>query len=674
MTGTLYRPLDESFVRGLAFMLTEEMDNCAEDYRQTDQHAIAAMSNESYEVPPAYCLPKRMNEYYEFLQKTDVHPLIKAAVAQAYLLVTRPFPEGNERLSRMMSSAVLLRCGYDFFRDISVSAMIAKESYRYYKCMCEIIRSENGGDMTYFMEYFLELLVRAIDARNERLRRREQEALEQEREMAKQPLKKTEEAVPDEEAVIKGRLEEHVQWNEAVPDGTSELPPEEEQSGRKKAITPQPLMTLDKFLEKVDKLKYSPIGMNRGIPSKVRMIVGAGLFAFTARQWSDITDTDIKQSDYECRFLLEKGWADRERGEKRFVYKLRIASGANDNGVVKTQDPGKTSEETQGGVVPVPFEGTPATGITGTVAGGSPPVELDFYNRFKQMEDSKSERIRKSAAMVREMLEDGITRFTRADWAVITGMEWKDVCDTCDYLVSHKLVVNVNRRHNHSEYVFNLPDTEQTQEETGCGENPADEYSPLLIARLQKMVTAGSSERDKRIGEFILNMIDNDIERFTTEDWVEAFHVTKTVYTSDLRRAVNLGLLRKENPHGQCTHYSYAIPRGPYEEIRCLDLTRAQRELLGQVYGRFKKNEFTVRDAARATEYSETSIYFHLTNFAERGIMAVHDHPEYPGHAQAFSLAIFPKDHPQCFAHESRHSAAGGEYIAERVPFAAASS
>ena len=63
----------------------------------------------------------------------------------------------------MISSAVLLRSGYDFFRDISISSVIAKESYRYYKCMQEILRTENGGDLTYFMEYFLDLLVRALD-------------------------------------------------------------------------------------------------------------------------------------------------------------------------------------------------------------------------------------------------------------------------------------------------------------------------------------------------------------------------------------------------------------------------------------------------------------------------------------------------------------------------------
>ena len=68
-----YRFLDEGFVKSLAFMLTEEMDNCAEDYRQTDQHPIAAMNSEPYEVPSAYSLPNRMTEYYAFLQAGNVH-------------------------------------------------------------------------------------------------------------------------------------------------------------------------------------------------------------------------------------------------------------------------------------------------------------------------------------------------------------------------------------------------------------------------------------------------------------------------------------------------------------------------------------------------------------------------------------------------------------------------
>lgn len=131
LTRTLYYPLDERFVRMLAYRLTDEMEGHATDYRQTDTHPIAAMGKEAYEVPPAAAIPGLMQEYYEFLASTEVHPLIKAAVGQAYLLITRPFPEGNERLSRMISYAVLLRSGYDFLRDISISGMIARENFRY---------------------------------------------------------------------------------------------------------------------------------------------------------------------------------------------------------------------------------------------------------------------------------------------------------------------------------------------------------------------------------------------------------------------------------------------------------------------------------------------------------------------------------------------------------------
>lgn len=47
LSATIYRPLDGDFVRTLAFMLTDEMDGCAEDYRQVDLHPIAAMNNEA---------------------------------------------------------------------------------------------------------------------------------------------------------------------------------------------------------------------------------------------------------------------------------------------------------------------------------------------------------------------------------------------------------------------------------------------------------------------------------------------------------------------------------------------------------------------------------------------------------------------------------------------------
>ena len=69
-----------------------------------------------------------------------------------------------------------------------------------------------------------------------------------------------------------------------------------------------PLLTVDEYLDKIGRLRFSPNAMTREIPAKMRMVLGAGFTSFSARQWSDITDCDIKRADYDCRFLYEKGW------------------------------------------------------------------------------------------------------------------------------------------------------------------------------------------------------------------------------------------------------------------------------------------------------------------------------------------------------------------------------
>ena len=659
-----------------AFILTEEMDNCAEDYRQTDQHTIAAMNNEPYEVPPAYSLPDRMRDYYEFLQKPDVHPLIKAAVAQAYLLVIRPFPEGNERLSRMMSSAVLLRCGYDFFRNISISAMIAKESYRYYKCMCEIIRSENGGDLTYFLEYFLELLVRAIDARKERLRRREQEALDRERELARQPLQKVEPKSPPVAADIEViSPKEPDGAGNCVKDSQERMDIEDLVKKPKNVVRLIPLMPLEAYLGKINNLKFSPNAMSREMPMKIRMMLDAGLVDFSAKQWSEITSCDPKQADYECRFLYEKGFVGRERIDKRYVYSLRILSGKD---TVNASVPGNPNAEptADGGAIPVPFDAASANQECDDTIDKGPPEEAGFYQKLHQMEISKSDHVRKTAAAIRDMLAKGITRFSGEDWSNITGMDMKRRRDSCDYLVAHRMVLNMSKKRNQSDYVFLLQPAGIEQEQP-CAEAEPDTYSPILIACLQKMVMEGNTERDQRIGHYILRMIDEGTERIMAEDWMEAFHVTRPVCMADLRRAVNLGFLRKDTPQGDDSNYTYAVHKGPYEEVRCSDLTRTQQETLSRLYVSFKKQEFTIKEGALKIGCKENSLDFHLCNFTERGIISTIKHPEYPGHALAYRFEVTPKDHPMCFESDlvdrllhPRHTTS---YQAERVPLAAAS-
>ena len=164
------------------------MDGGGDEYRTTDSVDYPAPDGESFAFPTAQAIPDRVRELAAFLADQRAHPLIKSAVAQAWTMVVRPFSEGNERLGRILSSVILVRAGYTFFDEVSLSSLIARKGYGYFDAMANIMREENGGDLTYFLEYYLELLSRAVDERRLRMSKKEEENRVAEQEMAHTPL------------------------------------------------------------------------------------------------------------------------------------------------------------------------------------------------------------------------------------------------------------------------------------------------------------------------------------------------------------------------------------------------------------------------------------------------------------------------------------------------------
>ena len=403
LVATLYRPLDEPMIKSLAYMLTEEMDGCAEDYRQADKHPIAAMNNELYDVPPSCTLPDRMRDYCAFLQKPDVHPLIKAAVAQAYILVARPFPEGNERLSRMLSSAVLLRCGYDFFRDISLSAVIARESYRYYKSMREIIRAENGGDLTYFMEYFLELLARAIDDRKERLRRREQDTLEKEREMARQPLRPEPSDITNEPHAM-NQARAAIMPTDPEPTDPKEIqltPLQREESHPEKPK----LLPLEAFLDRVDTLYLGSKRLRKSeIPQRIRSLLNQGVTSFNTQEWSGFWHIGDKSSSTCCNGMMEKGLVSRALVGRKYTYTFLV-----DPASVNSANP--EHEEPEFGL---PDDSI--TKIPDSIIVPGTEVSDDMLVLLREMQNSGESRKRRIGSTLISFLDEGKSTFSYNDW------------------------------------------------------------------------------------------------------------------------------------------------------------------------------------------------------------------------------------------------------------------
>lgn len=610
LSATIYRPLDGDFVRALAFMLTEEMDDCAENYRQIDLHPIAAMNNEAYDVPPAYILHDRMDEYYAFLQKPDIHPLVKAAVAQAYLLVTRPFPEGNERLSRMMSAAVLLRCGYDFFRDISISAVIAKESYQYYKCMREIIRTENGGDLTYFVQYYLELLVRALDARNERRRKREQEALDreqqalaQERELARQPLSTEAE---EEEATAQPPE------NDVPP--VSEKPGDEQQTFEPDFPVPE---NVNEFLAIVDRMQSSPRIKVPTALNRVRNMLYSGMAQFTVAQWAEYHKIDRKNADYECRHFYRKGLLVRFVNDKVITYGFRIAHLDLDE---NSQEPAEDDS----------LEGPAADNI-----GESPPENSMFFIRLRLFEASGRDNYSHAGNVIREMAVKGQLMFSRELLQATLGISRKRANALCVALIKAELLVKAGQKGRTPVYsltVRNYPSLE----------TPGLE----MMDRLHELETHSESVRDNRIGAYLLSRIAENRLWFTTSEWVRDTAISQTAAVSDIRRALNRGFIRKYQMKSSGNCCIYLINAKPQTEITLDNMIPRNREYISRLYGEFGSGLFSVEQCAELLGITPSSAYFNLNNFTECGIMDCHVRP---GRASSYQFKVTPADHPDCF-------------------------
>ena len=165
LCANLYPMVDERYLQTLSYFLTDKMDNGNGLFRQADTQRIPFMQNERYVLPPAMSLMDRLREIIRFLGDNNVHPLIRAAVGQIWPIAVQPFQEGNERLGRMISLLILYRAGYTFLGDVALSSLISRSTYAYYNALTNILREENGGDLTYFIAYFLDLLAKAVEER-----------------------------------------------------------------------------------------------------------------------------------------------------------------------------------------------------------------------------------------------------------------------------------------------------------------------------------------------------------------------------------------------------------------------------------------------------------------------------------------------------------------------------
>lgn len=204
----------------------------------------------------------------------------------------------------MISYAVLLRSGYDFFRDISISAVIAKEGYRYYKSMQDVIRSESDGDLTYFIEYYLDLLARSIDEKAEQEQRRQRDALLRERKLAATPLGG--DRPPEKEPRVSAQGEDAPDEAEATAEnaGNAEMPLLPDESPPVQLYTYEEYLSLLHDTRKKHMSRIQPERVER-LCSRLEEFARNGPHVFRRAQWAELTGIPLGISKEDV-FLMNK--------------------------------------------------------------------------------------------------------------------------------------------------------------------------------------------------------------------------------------------------------------------------------------------------------------------------------------------------------------------------------
>jgi Uncharacterized conserved protein len=143
-------------------------------YRDGGVQVISPSQEIVYTAPDKKYIMPMMHELIAFINEPYVNPIIKAAVTHIFFVTVHPFFDGNGRTARALSYMILLKEGYQIFRNCPISGLMENERSGYYKSIQASQNIENGYDFTYFIEYYSKMLLRSIEKADEEIKNRQQ--------------------------------------------------------------------------------------------------------------------------------------------------------------------------------------------------------------------------------------------------------------------------------------------------------------------------------------------------------------------------------------------------------------------------------------------------------------------------------------------------------------------
>lgn len=125
-----------------------------------------------FETATPFETPAKMEELVEWagenLRKREIHPLIVIAVFIVNFLAIHPFQDGNGRLSRILTTLLLLRSGYEYIPYSSLEKVVEANKADYYLALRQA-QNNPGKEMAVWIIFFLKTLKKQKDELLEKL-------------------------------------------------------------------------------------------------------------------------------------------------------------------------------------------------------------------------------------------------------------------------------------------------------------------------------------------------------------------------------------------------------------------------------------------------------------------------------------------------------------------------
>lgn len=169
--------LTENHIRQLHQTLlrfSEKDERHRGSYKTLDNHVVAfdAEGQEIgviFETATPFDTPREMEELVAWARKAideeALHPLLIIAVFVVVFLAIHPFQDGNGRLSRVLTTLLLLRVGYDYVPYASLESVIEQNKDLYYKALrrTQTTLKKDNPDWEPWVGFFLRCLKKQKD-------------------------------------------------------------------------------------------------------------------------------------------------------------------------------------------------------------------------------------------------------------------------------------------------------------------------------------------------------------------------------------------------------------------------------------------------------------------------------------------------------------------------------